>query len=241
MAMVTALGEVRRAGQLLVAELFGPTVQGEGPSIGQRAVFVRLSGCHLSCSWCDTPYTWDASRYDLEAERRRMAPAEVATWVRNVGAGVVVITGGEPLLQQDALAELTAALYRSRLRVEVETSGTVVPSRRLLVSVTAFNVSPKLANTGLPAGRRIRPPALEALRASEKANFKFVVVDRADLDEIAELERVYRLAPIAVMPQGCTADEVLRRSRDLVDEVIGRGWNLTTRLHVLLWGDTRGR
>jgi organic radical activating enzyme len=57
---------------LLVAEMFGPTFQGEGPSAGQRAVFVRTSRCNLSCSWCDTPHTWDWSRFDPHAEARRI-------------------------------------------------------------------------------------------------------------------------------------------------------------------------
>ncbi len=48
-------------GALWVAEMFGPTVQGEGPSTGQHAMFIRLAGCHLSCSWCDTAY-WSGSR-----------------------------------------------------------------------------------------------------------------------------------------------------------------------------------
>lgn len=57
---------------LVVSEVFGPTHQGEGPHAGQLCAFVRLMGCNLSCSWCDTPYTWDASRYDLKAEGHRM-------------------------------------------------------------------------------------------------------------------------------------------------------------------------
>lgn len=239
--MVTAMAQARSAGDLLVTEMFGPTVQGEGPSIGRRAVFVRLSGCHLSCSWCDTAYTWDTARYNLDEHRRQASVADVLAWVRASGADMVVLTGGEPLLQQAALVELAAPLYRSGIRVEVETSGTVAPSRRLLVSVTAFNVSPKLANSGVVEHVRLRPAAIAAMVASSKAVFKFVVVDKGDLDEIADLERTYSLTPIWVMPEGRTPDEVLRRARDLADDVISRGWNLSTRLHVLLWGDQRGR
>ncbi|WP_170201926.1 7-carboxy-7-deazaguanine synthase QueE [Salinispora arenicola] len=235
------MAQARAAGDLLVTEMFGPTVQGEGPSIGRRAVFVRLSGCHLSCSWCDTAYTWDTTRYNLDEHRRQAPVADILTWVRASGADMVVLTGGEPLLQQAALVNLAGPLYRSGIRVEVETSGTVAPSRRLLVSVTAFNVSPKLANSGVAERARLRPPALGAMVASGKATFKFVAVGRRDLDEIAELERTYSLTPIWVMPEGRTPDEVLRRARDLADDVISRGWNLSTRLHVLLWGDQRGR
>ena len=57
---------------LVVAEIFGPTWQGEGPSAGQVAAFVRLGLCNLTCAWCDTAYTWDRSRFDLRAELRRM-------------------------------------------------------------------------------------------------------------------------------------------------------------------------
>jgi 7-carboxy-7-deazaguanine synthase len=57
---------------LVVSEVFGPTIQGEGPHAGQRAAFVRLGGCNLTCTWCDTAYTWDARRYDLRAELHRV-------------------------------------------------------------------------------------------------------------------------------------------------------------------------
>ena len=53
---------------LPLSEVFGPTFQGEGPHAGRRCAFVRLGGCNLSCEWCDTPYTWDATRYDLALE-----------------------------------------------------------------------------------------------------------------------------------------------------------------------------
>ena len=58
-------------GVLVVSEVFGPTFQGEGPSSGQRAMFVRLGRCNLDCAFCDTAYTWDWTRYDPDAELRR--------------------------------------------------------------------------------------------------------------------------------------------------------------------------
>jgi organic radical activating enzyme len=108
--------EPRPAGNgpfLLVAETFGdknPTFQGEGPSCGTPAVFIRLSRCNLACSWCDTKYTWDWAHYDPRKESARLAVAALAEWALSMRPGLVVITGGEPLLQQLKLALLVPRL-----------------------------------------------------------------------------------------------------------------------------------
>lgn len=108
-----------------MAEIFGPTFQGEGGSAGQLAVFVRLSRCNLACTWCDTPYTWDRGRFDLRAESRRMSQIEVWDAVRSIAADLVVISGGEPLLQQHRLVWLADMCRAAGRRVEIETNGTV--------------------------------------------------------------------------------------------------------------------
>lgn len=172
---------------LRVAEMFGPTFQGEGPSAGQLAAFVRLSGCPVRCSWCDEPQTWDWSRFDRSAESRPEAAERVAAWASTLPAELVVITGGEPLAQQRGLIELAAALADGGRRVEVETSGTITPVPALVSSVSSFSVSPKLASSLVPYERRIRPGALAALAATGKAVFKFVACGTRDLDEVAEL------------------------------------------------------
>lgn len=229
-------------GSLWVAEMFGPTVQGEGPSTGQQALFVRLAGCHLSCAWCDTGFTWDAERYDLAAERRPATVAELLGWATQSGTRLVVVTGGEPLLQQHALVPLVTALAAGGHRVEIETSGTIVPRPGLSAAVTAFNVSPKLGSSRLPEHRRIRLDTLRAFSATGKAVWKFVVTDVADLDEIQRLvTRVGAMQPVWVMPEGTAAEVVLDRMRLLAQPVIDRGWHLSTRLHILLWGEGRGR
>ncbi len=66
------------AGQLLISEVFGPTLQGEGPSAGQAAAFVRLGACNLSCAWCDTAYTWNRDKFDLSRELSVMRTEDVA-------------------------------------------------------------------------------------------------------------------------------------------------------------------
>ncbi len=226
---------------LLVAGQFGPTLQGEGPSAGTSAVFVRLSRCNLACVWCDTPYTWDWARFDPHAESQRWTVPELAAWVLDRPAPLVVVTGGEPLLQQQPLAALAERLTGAGRRVEVETNGTRPPEQRLVDTGAWFNVSAKLAHSGVPEHRRIVPDALSALAGSGRATFKFVVRERCDLDEIAVLVRRFGLAPVWVMPEGTTAETVVAGARALAEEVIARGWGLSLRLHVLLWGDARGR
>ncbi|MDF5759031.1 7-carboxy-7-deazaguanine synthase QueE [Spongiactinospora sp. TRM90649] len=221
---------------LLISEIFGPTYQGEGPSAGQLAAFLRLSRCNLTCTWCDTPETWDTSRYDLTAITRRMTDAQVVHEVLAIPAPLVVITGGEPMLQMDRLVWLADMFRANRRRVEIETNGTIVPSNGLLNAVRQWNVSPKLANSGLPYRKRINSEALRRFNSSGRAAFKFVVEHPAELEEVAKLETEYRLAPIWVMPQATTSVGVLARMREIADETLARRWNLSSRLHILLEG-----
>jgi len=170
-----------------------------------------------------------------------MTAEQVLAWTRSIPADLVVITGGEPLAQQLALIELVAALADGGRRVEIETSGTITPVPVLAASVSAFNVSPKLASSMVPYERRIRPDALAAFAASGKAVFKFVACSAGDLDEVAELAARFGLAPVWIMPEGVMEERVLAGMQDLADDVLRRGWNLTGRMHILLWDGARGR
>jgi 7-carboxy-7-deazaguanine synthase len=226
---------------LVVSEVFGPTFQGEGPSIGRRAGFVRLGRCNLDCAWCDTPYTWDWARYDPAVELHRVAVAAVVEQLAAMRPEIVVVTGGEPLLQQRRLVPLLAACAERGWPVEIETNGTRAPEPAVVPLVAQWNVSPKLANSGVAGDERIRPAALAALRATGRAAFKFVVAAEGDLDEVAGLVEAHDLSPVWIMPEGTDAATLTERGRRLAGPVLARGWNLTTRLHVLLWGDERGR
>ncbi|MFE3196848.1 7-carboxy-7-deazaguanine synthase QueE [Embleya sp. NPDC059237] len=239
--LLLAQAAIADAGHLLVAERFGPTFQGEGPSCGQRAAFVRLSRCNLRCPPCDTPYTWDWRRFDPRAEAHRESPTELADWALGLDTELVVVTGGEPLLQQQALIPFATAMVEAGRRVEVETNGTVAPLRDLMAVVASFNVSPKLRGFAGPSGRPIDAGALTSLVRSGRACFKFVVASVTELDGVAELVEAHDLAPVWIMPCGTDADQVRDLLRQLADPVLERRWNLTDRLHVQLWGDQRGR
>jgi organic radical activating enzyme len=228
-------------GNLLISEVFGPTVQGEGAHTGQAASFVRLGACPLACSWCDTAYAW---RPDLVGPDNQFEVASidaVARQVVGIGVSRLVVTGGEPTLQRAAVADLARAVARHGVASEVETAGIRDPGA-LLGVVELFTVSPKLANSGMPPSRRLRWPVLQRY-ASAPSVFKFVATAVDDLGEIEEIVNRLELPPrrVFVCAEGTDAASQLDLSRALAAHVLGRGWGLSTRWHLHLWGDQRGR
>lgn len=229
---------------LRISEVFGPTIQGEGPYAGRVAHFIRLGGCNLSCSWCDTPYTWDASRFDM----RELRPVAVSAIVACIPDGaMVVLTGGEPLLQQDTYGWglLLAAARAHRWQLHVETNGTLMPNAMTASAVWCWVVSPKLDNAGSHRGHQ--SPALDPAwierNVSGQAHLKFVCETADDVDSAAKLAAEWCWNPgrVWIMPQGTTAETLLERWPALVDRAVALGLNVTQRLHVLAWGDERGR
>lgn len=226
-------------------EIFA-TVQGEGTSAGVPSVFVRLAECNLRCTWCDTKYTWDWASHDKKVETIELAIDDVAERARaEAGDGVrnAVFTGGEPLLQQDELAQLAARLKADGFRIEVETNGTIAPTEAMSAVVDQWNVSPKLASSGNGERARHRPTALAWFAARESAVFKIVQTAEADFAETEELVAALGVAKdrVVLMPEGTEPGALAERSRALADTCRKNGYRLGTRLHVFLWGQERGR
>jgi 7-carboxy-7-deazaguanine synthase len=239
---------VAAPGELVVSEVFGPTFQGEGRSLGQRVGFLRLGSCNLDCgrgpgsTWaCDTAYTWDWARYSPATELSLRSVDDIVAQLTAMSVDRIVVTGGEPLIQQHRLVSFLRAADRRGWAVEIETNGTITPLPDVANLVSQFNVSPKVAGSGVPAAKALRPRALAAFLDSGKAVFKFVASGPAELDDIGEVVARWRLAPVVIMPAGTAADETVRVARELAEPVLARGWDLTIRLHVLLWGNERGR
>ena len=213
-----------------VAEVFD-SIQGEGPSVGTPSVFVRLQGCGVGCAWCDTKYSWDP------AAGRETTLDAVLSEVRASAASNVVVTGGEPL-ENEAFIPLIDALKGLGRRVEVETAGTEVAPD---VAVDQWNVSLKLAHSGVPEDRRIRPDAVARLRGLD-AWFKFVVGTEADVDEVLALQSRFAIpsAHVLLMPLGLRAEEQRARMPEVVDWCRRHGFRFSPRLHILIWGPRRG-
>ena len=246
---------------LLVSEIFGPTFQGEGRQVGRRCGFLRLGTCNLHCTWCDTPYTWvfdtrhgqmhhSGTVYNPKLEMERMDTEDVADRLGALEVDLVIISGGEPMLQQAGISDLMRELRV--FEYEIETAGTI-PLTRDLESlavygsrIVRFNVSPKLSHSGNEKELRYKPEVLQRLATRFTSIFKFVV-DPArwedDFAEISEIAKDCQIRPsqIYIMPLGTTAEEQLSGMADLAEPVLAWGWNLTPRLHTLIWGNERGR
>lgn len=219
------------------------SLQGEGATAGTPTVFLRLATCNLACSWCDTRYTWDWKSYDYDSQVMPLTVDSVASIIEQLDCPHLVVTGGEPLLQQRELAPLASRLAERGVYIEVETNGTLAPDDALVNAVSQWNVSPKLANSANRTERRRVPEALEAFRDSGKAYFKFVVAEPADVEEVLGLVSRHALPRdrVLLMPEGTTRQVLEERSEWVAQACADNGFRFTPRLHILLWGDKRGR
>lgn len=230
------------------------SVQGEGPAIGQPRTFVRLSGCNLHCVWCDTAYTWNwvgtpfahesGKKFEPGAEMIKLSAVETAARIRALASEGVVITGGEPLLQGDALIEMIDALreHDHGTRVEVETNGSIAPSDALIDRVDYFVVSPKLSHSGNDVELALKPDVLRLYAKLPGAFLKFVAKEVRDVETAVEIAELYGIpAPrVYIMPEGTTSEGVRSRGAALVEAVVANGFNYSDRLHIHLFGQKRG-
>ena len=220
-------------------EIFA-SLQGEGPSAGQPCTFVRLSRCNLACTWCDTAYTWRFTEFERKANQVTLSEEETATRIMALGGNRLVITGGEPLLQGAALARMVALLEGHT--VEIETNGTVAPHPALGSVVSQYNLSPKLKHSGNPVDLALIPDRLAAWSNEPKAYFKFVIAAPEDLAEVLELQQTHAIPSdrIYLMPLGTDSATLRTRSQWLAALAIKHHFRLSDRLHIHLYGDTRG-
>ncbi|MCB0431008.1 MAG: 7-carboxy-7-deazaguanine synthase QueE [Flavobacteriales bacterium] len=232
--------------------------QGEGKSVGRPSVFVRLSRCNLYCFWCDTDYTWNwkgtryphvrdsavGSKFDKAEETVLMDADALTELVRRFPCHHLVITGGEPLVQMKDLAIWLTELKASfpEYHVEFETNGTLTPSVELDAVADQYNVSVKLSNSRVKESERIRPEAIRFFVASPKSNFKFVLDNNRDLEEVQSLQATFNIAPerIYLMPQGTTPGELNERMPWIQALCEQHGYQPSDRLHIHKYGSRRG-
>lgn len=229
-----------------ISEIFY-SVQGEGSLTGVPSVFVRTSGCNLRCTWCDTPYaSWTP-------EGPEMSLDTILAEVLRHPTRHVVVTGGEPMVAK-GIHEFLLQLRDAGKHITIETAGTVLPSP---VTVDLASLSPKLANsvpsiekagaawTARHDQTRLQPTVLRAwLEQSQDFQLKFVISNEADLHEAQQVVTAIGIPvppeKILLMPEGTSMETMRTRYDLLVHACLTHGYRLSPRLHIELFGNTRG-
>ncbi len=224
---------------LIISEKF-TSIQGEGQTMGKKAIFLRLAGCNILCKsehWvCDTIEVW----------RKGVSTAFENVFSRddilNLSNGYhLIITGGEPLLHQNGIIEFLWWFKKSSgflPKIEVETNGTITPYPRLLELVDYWNVSPKLENSGVGLVR-INYEALDKFNMMEGTIFKFVVNNEDDVMEIAEYRKM-NLDKVYLMPAGSLREELEITRPKTIEWCLKYGFNYSERLHIVIWNQKTG-
>lgn len=164
------------------------SLDGEGPTAGELAYFVRFQGCNLRCSWCDTAYSWDAT-----VPARWQSTQQIYASVKASGIGNVTLTGGEPLAQQDILALLRLLAQDKAMSVHIETNGSVeiAPYQQ---ACPADNIC-YILDYKLPASGMEDQMCLDNLRQVRRQDvYKFVIASQEDLRRAIEIVQTCQLA-----------------------------------------------
>ena len=230
---------------MLISEIFH-SIQGEGELTGVPTVFVRMSGCNLRCTWCDTKYaSWNPEGDEISVE-------DIVSRVCAFPAQHCVLTGGEPMVAKE-IATLAAKLRGAGKHITVETAGTIAPDA---IACDLASLSPKLTNSTPAVGlisdawrkrhdsTRLQPEVLREWIDHYPFQLKFVMEGAADLSEKEELlQRIDRPIPpskVLVMPQGIDVRTIRGRDETLIDLCLRRGYRYCNRLHIEIFGNKRG-
>lgn len=228
--------------KLAIAEMFVDTIQGEGINAGKPATFIRLQGCTLTCVWCDTLDVWPhGNEYTFEEVLNLLGPF---AHKYEDGKQHIILTGGSPLKQQDALVKFLRAFYAKfgfYPTIEVENEAVLMPTFEFASFVDYWNNSPKLSNSGMKKRARVKGEIISRMAGYDNSWFKFVVDGEEDWNEIVEDYLPFiRKDQIILMPQGQTQEE-LNAKRELVAAMaIKYGVRFSDRLHVTIWNKKTG-
>lgn len=245
---------------LNISETFH-SIQGEGVTVGTPAIFLRLAGCNLTCggpttvnskkieegaTWrCDTIEIWKSGTQTHFKDI--LISWEKCGWNAALKNGThLVITGGEPLLHDEHIVDFLMSLevaIGQRPVVEVETNGTLIPSDELAHLVSYWNVSPKLANSGMSIEKRRYSEAIAWFSKKEASSFKFVVSSPQDVQEVLDTYVTPFQIPkgkVLIMPGVDSRKQHLLKAHDIIEVCKRESLRFSPRLQVLFWDKTTG-
>lgn len=227
---------------MIINEIFY-SIQGEGLLTGVPSVFIRLAGCPLRCTWCDTQYALDpAAGENLSIEQiidkidNIFSSPNNELRTTNPERRFIVITGGEPMVNPQ-LPQLADELKKLRIHISIETAGVkFVPE----IPCDLMSISPKLSNSG----RKSENQAVRQLIERYQYQLKFVVDTPDDLPEIQQaIALLGEVDPtrIMLMPQAKTREELIVKSPMVAELCKQTGYTFCNRLQILLYNGQKGR
>ena len=241
--------------KISVAEDFY-SIQGEGTYMGYPAVFLRLSGCNLMCGGQGTQFdgelhnnaTWRCDTIDVWMKGVSQSITDLVMHFHEAGyiahllkGAHLVVTGGEPTLQEGALIDFLDTLKKDvpRLFVEVETNGTIVPSEELALEVNHWNISPKLANSGNSFNTQFNHRAVDYFKKQKSVCWKFVIANQDDLEEVLDTYQVSQ-QKMYLMPACESVEEYEQVAPIVANLAMEYHIKFSSRLQVNIWDKTTG-
>lgn len=242
---------VERTATFPVIEVFGPTIQGEGPYAGMSTHFVRFGGCDYRCEWCDSMHAVDPAQ--VRENARRLPATMIVAGLLELGqsAGWVTLSGGNPALLD--LEPLVDSLHANGFLVATETQGSRF--KPWLNQVDSLVISPKGPSSGMAAKTTNDLPGfMRQVEHPDRSAIKVVVFDEYDLNWAADVFENYPEFPAYV---SCGTDpvepdetheetllKIARRYRWLCEQVATRPDFAHVRalpqLHVIAWAHAKG-
>ncbi|NTF33932.1 7-carboxy-7-deazaguanine synthase QueE [Rhizobium skierniewicense] len=234
-----------------ISEIFGPTIQGEGPLIGLPTVFVRTGGCDYRCAWCDTLHAVDSKYRD---DWQPMSTDAIWQQITQLSGGkplAVSLSGGNPAIQP--LGPLINRGHGEGYRFALETQGSL--AKDWFADLDYLVLSPKPPSSGMQTDWALFERCLTAAGSGPQLALKIVVFDDADFAYARDAHQRYPHLPVYLQPGNHTPpppdddhatvdiDGVMDRMLWLVEKVSADQWfdvRVLPQLHVLLWGNKRG-
>ena len=212
------------------------SIDGEGPSAGELATFIRFVGCNLRCSWCDTKYSWDGT-----VKPESVSATEIYEYVKTAGATNVTLTGGEPLIQKNIEAVIAKLASDDSLTIRVETHGGVCLAsfkERFRKSNVQFIVDFKLPSSDMMS--QMCHTNFETVDYHD--TYKFVIASEEDLTEAIRLVRYHDLPKKCLVYFSPVVDNI--EAKAIVEQMVAErlnGVKLQLQLHKYIWPkDMRG-
>jgi len=232
-----------RQDRILISEIFGPTIQGEGALIGRPTIFVRTAGCDYRCRWCDSSFAVDKAWRD---QWQLMTREEIWEEIEKLSGGsplLVSLSGGNPAMQP--LGGLIRHGKKRGYEFALETQGSI--ARKWFCHLDMLVLSPKPPSSGMETDWSALDECISAAGKDTRIILKIPVLDDNDYAYAKKAALAHPQLETYLQPvneAGQISDEALKaKMRWLIGMVMADKWfeaRVLPQLHVMIWGDKRG-